>query len=144
MLNSWQGGLGAASDLSKEVHDELQAMYKRLQELLPDPIRLTEEEIGNLTEDQANLVMYAARRTLLVHLFAQEFHQHMGDDCGDYLAAATSGWQAVFEDAWMNDFQGYTDHITTYLTDLDRYPVGGCDGEVRISIVPNFDGFEED
>ena len=145
MLNSWQGGLGAASDLSKEVHDELLAMYTRLQELLPDPIKLTEEDMGSpITEDQAYRVMYAARRCLLIHLFGQEFHQHMGDDCGDYLEAASSGWSAVFTEAWMNDFQDYPDHIKNYLTDLERYPVGGCDGEVRYDILTNFDGSEED
>jgi hypothetical protein len=145
ILNSPNPTPWQSPDLTVEQLATLEKMSQHLSHIFPEPITITEEDLANgLTEDQAWAVHRAARRMLLVHLLHQEFHQHVMDDCGDYLSAASDGWTAVFNDGWMNDFQDYPAHITAYLTDLDRYPVGGCDGEVRLSIIPNFDGFEED
>ena len=131
----------SAPDLTAEAKAEVQAIAERLTQLFPAPPWV---DPNNLTEEDAYTVMRAARRMLVVQLLAQEYHQHMMDDCGDYLAAATWGWQAVFADAWNDDFQGYTDHIRTYLTDLEKYPPGGCDGEVRHALISDFDPYEED
>jgi hypothetical protein len=137
---TWQ-----SPDLTPDQLEEVQQIYARLAEIFPDPVVITEEDLHKgLTEDQAWAVHMAARRMLLLQLLSQEYHRHVMDDCGDYLAAATDGWTAVFTDAWTDDFQFYPAHIKTYLTDRDRYPEGGCDGEVRLSIVPHLDPYQED
>jgi hypothetical protein len=138
--SNWQ-----APDLSIEELATIEKITQRLSEMFPDPTPIPQEDLDRgLTEEQAWAVHRAARRMLLIHLLHQEIHQHVMDDCGDYLTAATDGWNYVFTEAWMNDFQGYPDHIKAYLTDLERYPEGGCDGEVRLSLVHNFNGYEED
>lgn len=132
-------------DLSKEQLQEVQEIYSRLTEIFPDPVVITDEDLEKgLTEDQANLVHIAARRMLLLQMLMQEFHFHRMDDCGDYLTAATDGWDYTFSRPWADDFQNFPDHIKAYLTDMDTYPYGGSDGEVRHSIRPDFDPYKED
>lgn len=137
MLNSddtrREGGfdLDAAPDLNVEAFT---AGKKAVEDALPQPIRFEDwESVENLTEDQAHQVIRAARRMLLEHLLSQELHEHMLDDCGDYLAAATDGWGWLYGVYFNNDGESATviEEVKKFLKVDETYPLGGSDGEIR-------------
>jgi hypothetical protein len=136
---TWQ-----APDLNDEGLRTIQRIQNELGELWKAPKKLTAEEIQNLTPEQAMAVRIHVRRVLVFQLLFQEYHMHEMDDCGDYLSAATDNWYCLFTNLWNNDFQDEVEETKRFLKDLNRYPVGGCDGEARIDLVVNFDGMEDE
>lgn len=97
----------------------------------------TQEDIANLTYDQAMWCMRWARRTLLSHLLHQELHEHMLDDCGDYLSAATDNWEHLFN-YYFNTDGDEASFVAAVKDWLQRAEdIGGCDGEIRFDLVSN-------
>jgi hypothetical protein len=125
-----------APDLTEEQQHRVDQLLNELEELLPQPVQLTVEDIRNLTEEQAQAVRIATRRMLVFQLLHQERHWHELDDCGDYLTAATENWAALYGNLWSNDFQNEVEETKAFLTDSEKYPEGGCDGEIRYSLLP--------
>ena len=123
----------APSDMTDDKAAKVADMHKALGELLPDPsFRFnTEEEVRNMTDEQADLVVDYARRMLVSQLLMCEYHRHMGDDCGDYIEAATELWHVIWNEGWGNDWQGWRDALANVLLTT---PMGGCDGEIRYDI----------
>lgn len=116
--------------------DDLLRAEKALLRLLPDPPHFTtRDQIMAMTDDEAMRVMRAARRMLMTQLLYQEYHEHMLDDCGDYLAAATENWANLHAAYFDNDGAGFTTFVQTWLLDADNFPLGGSDGEVRFSLL---------
>src|SRR5215471_10238554 len=71
---------------------------------LPRPPVIEPNAIDDLTPDQGLEVLRAVRRTLLMQLLHQELHEHMMDDCGDYLMGATENWVKLYDTMFTNDF----------------------------------------
>lgn len=133
-----------APNLNDDGVATIRRIEEELTELWGDPKKLTAEEIDNLTEEQAVEVRIATRRMLVFQLLLQEYHMHELDDCGDYLMAATENWFSLFNNLWSNDFQNEVEETKKFLTDLEAYPAGGCDGEIRYALIENFDGIDEE
>lgn len=129
--------LGATPNLSKHDLATVAVVNAHLERVLgqvPTMFR-TQEDIANLTYDQALWCMRWARRTLLSHLLHQELHEHMEDDCGDYLSAATDNWNFFWE-AWDQGDGTEASFVATVKEWLqDAETIGGCDGEVRFDLV---------
>lgn len=97
-------------------------------------------EIEAMTHEDAMNVLRHVRRVLLVQLMHQERHEHMLDDCGDYLTAATDGWGYLHKLYFENDGDPLllTEGVKRYLTapmDDREFPWGGCDGEARYDLL---------
>lgn len=96
------------------------------------------KEVEELTLEQAAEVIRMARRCLAEHLLCQETHEHMDDDCGDYLAAATWNWNRLFHLYWDNDgdeqvvLEGVKDFLRQHPLDWEA-----TDGEIRYSLFPD-------
>lgn len=118
---------------------DIQAIQDRLTKLFPPDIHFDSlASIEALTDDQAMAVMRAVRRRMLYQLLSQEHHEHMGDDCGDDLEAATYNWSKLWNDYFMNDGTDFTAHVKKFLLakeDDKDYPWGGVDGEVRYGMI---------
>ena len=111
-----------------------------LAEVLPSPIVFSSrKEIEELTWEQAMEVIRAARRMLLTQLLYQEYHEHMGDDCGDYLQAACENWHYLWTTYFDNDGDEtiVVNTIKDWLLNPDDpiYGLGGCDGEIRYNLL---------
>lgn len=128
--------LSETPDMTVEQIDLVCDLAEALFKALPDPVRLTEEQIENLSEEDARHVLRAVRRACVTQLLMQEYHEHELDDCGDYLYAASENWFKLFNNVWVNDFTGWVDEVKKFLTDFEAYPEGGSDGEVRFAILP--------
>lgn len=119
-------------------YDTIKPIETRLMEILPSPPMFhTRDQIDNLTYPQALGVIRAARRMLLMTLLTQEHHEHMLDDCGDDLDAATHNWYRLHNAYFAND--GDEDHVRNdvqkWLLDADDEGLGGSDGEIRHMIL---------
>ncbi len=119
-------------------YDRIKPIEQGLMEMLPDPPMFhTRDQIDNLTYEKALEVIRAARRMLLMTLLTQEHHEHMLDDCGDDLAAATDNWATLHRAYFAND--GDPDHVRNdvqkWLLDADNQGLGGSDGEIRFVIL---------
>lgn len=97
------------------------------------------EQLESLTEEQAMDIMRLARRRLLNLLIGQEYHEHMTDDCGDDLQAATENWWYLWKSYFDNDGTDYVGYVRNWLMnpdDEDCGPtLGGSDGEIRYDIL---------
>jgi hypothetical protein len=115
--------------------DVIDPITQNLQEIFPQPPTIdTKEDLNNLTFDQAWEVMRAARRMLILTLLHQEAHEHMGDDCGDDLDAATTAWNDLYnltEDGWASEAE-YTKAVQEWLQSSQLY---GVDGDIRYTIL---------
>jgi hypothetical protein len=116
-------------NIAKAAQDQLRRTYPQ------PPTFHTKEEIENLTDDQAMEVMRYVRRMLLDQLLFQEYHEHMLDDCGDYLTAASDNWTWLHDAYFNNDGEGFTDFVINWLTNEKDYPLGGSDGEARFDLL---------
>lgn len=117
-------------------YDTIKPIETRLMEILPSPPMFhTRDQIENLTHPQAMEVMRAARRMLLMTLLTQEHHEHMLDDCGDDLSAATDNWEALHGLYFNNDGTDFEVHVKNWLLDEDHVGLGGCDGEIRHNLL---------
>jgi hypothetical protein len=124
-----------AHDLTPEKIQRLQEIHKELEEIFTAPETFESmEEIWSLTPKRAEEVRIATRRLLLLTLLTQEYHMHELDDCGDYLIAATENWYLLFNNLWVNDFQNEVSETQEFLTNFEKYPWGGCDGEIRYEL----------
>jgi hypothetical protein len=123
-----------------DLHDEatsvrIRNVYAELHEILVPPAAFsTDDEIRALTYDQAYDILIFVRRNLMMELLSQETHNHMTDDCGDYLSAASDAWHDLFEayDLGWHDQAAFTRHVRDWLLSTD---LGGCDGEPRYSLL---------
>jgi hypothetical protein len=117
------------------THEDHEAIMVKL----PEPhVFHSDDEIRNMTDEQADDVLRFVRRELLNQLMFQEYHEHMLDDCGDYLTAATDGWNYLHDAYFTNDGTDFTSYVQAYLLarhDDDQYPWGGCDGEARYALL---------
>lgn len=137
--------MDASPDLDKTGQVTISVVSGYLERAFgPVPIMFrTQEDIANLTDDQALWCLRWARRTLLSHLLHQELHEHMLDDCGDYLQGATENWYKLWKAYFDNDGDEAL-LIATVKEWLqgsvgDEYGPGsdlyGCDGDIRFEIV---------
>lgn len=116
-----------------------------LDDKLPAPPVILKADIDNITPEQGLEVLRAVRRCLMMQLLHQETHEHMLDDCGDYLTAATENWARLYDSMWCNDFTGSLDEVKLFLNDFvadeadSKYPRLACDGDVRFAIVTDAD-----
>ena len=124
-----------------------------LARVFPDPPRLSPDDIANLTPEQAQLIYRATRRALLFQLLAQETHEHVLDDCGDYLVAALDNFHKLHMQLWGNDFVNAVETVQHFLNDFCagvdgeelEYPIQASDGDIRFSILPDpFDSVPQD
>ena len=121
-----------APDLTDAQLLRIKGIIEELEEIFPSPTPFKDEaEIANMTEARAYDVLRATRRLLLHQLLLQEIHEHMVDDCGDYLIAATENWNDLLIQIWQNDFGNLIPETQKFLTDVEAYPLGGSDGEIR-------------
>lgn len=101
---------------------------------------LNRATIEKLTFGEACVILRTARRMLTLVLLDQEEHEHMADDCGDDLLAATENWVTLFE-AYSNtsgDDKAFTEEVKNFLLEPETN-WGGCDGEIRMMLVENDD-----
>jgi len=137
----------AAPDLNEAGISRIQEIVSELDGLWSTPTQFTtRDEIDSMTPEQAEMVRIHTRRMLVMQLLYQEFHQHELDDCGDYLTAATDNWAALFGTLWSDDFQDELPITKEFLTNFDRFPEGGSDGEIRYSLLSDelFDQFRDE
>jgi hypothetical protein len=125
-----------APDLTEDQLKRVDELISELEDIFPEPVQLAVEDIRDLTEEQAQMVRLATRRMLVLQLLHQERHWHEMDDCGDYLVAATENWAALYGNLWTDDFQDEVEETKKFLVDSKKYPEGGCDGEIRYSLLP--------
>ena len=109
-----------------------------LESHFPDPPQFsTDADIEALDNDGALNVLRCTRRVLVSSLLHQESHEHMTDDCGDYLTAALDGFAWLFdayESAPSNE--DFVSSVKAYLRfDEARYPEGACDGDARYAML---------
>lgn len=117
-------------------YETLKPIVKGLEEVLPKPILFeARSEIENLTDEQAWEVMRAVRRALLMQLLHQEYHEHMLDDCGDYLEAASFNWNHIWNEFFMNDGEGFTERVKKWLLNETGEGLLGSDGEIRFDLI---------
>jgi hypothetical protein len=90
---------------------------------------------GDVDFEHAREVLREARRMLVIQLQSQENHEHMLDDCGDYLYAATENWNRLFSAYWENDGDE-TAFVRAVREFLKESPTEwlGCDGEIRYDL----------
>ena len=118
-----------------ERREAIRFHERELAKLIPDPVKLTLQQVDVLTEEQALEVLHAARRAMLFQGLMQETHDHLGDDCGDYLEAATSNWNTLWEAFFNSDGADIVEAVKLFLRETpDGW--GGSDGEIRFSILP--------
>jgi hypothetical protein len=117
-------------------YPQIQPAEQALMNAYPLPIQFqTREEIENLTHEQALEVLRAARRLLTLSLLGQEYHEHMLDDCGDYLTAAVDNFNHLYHAYWDNDAVDFHIRVKEWLLDKDNEGLGGSDGEIRLEIL---------
>jgi hypothetical protein len=116
-----------------------------LARVFPEPPKLNPSDIANLTPEQAQHVYRATRRALLFQLLYQEYHEHVLDDCGDYLVAALDNFHRLHMELFNNDFANAVETVQHFLNDFCAgvddedlaYPIQASDGDVRFSILPD-------
>jgi hypothetical protein len=102
---------------------------------LPNPEPMSIEDIHNLTEDQAMSVLRSARRELVSQLLYQEYHEHLFDDCGDYLDAASDNWHRLWSACFNSDGTELVSSVKAFLLEHPSEWLA-TDGEIRYSILP--------
>ena len=111
---------------------------KAVLDSLPELIKFEDwESVDSLDFREACEVVRAARRMLLIHLIGQETHEHMLDDCGDYLTAATDNWNYLHGIYFNNDGDEAVliAEVKKFLKAEEPYAMGGCDGDIRFDIL---------
>jgi len=119
---------------------EIGRIIKELEEAWANaPVNVfhTKADVEALEEDRALAIMRFARRALVLQLLHQEHHEHMTDDCGDYLFAALDNFRRIFDMIQDWGTQGIEERMKEWLLEGPEEWLG-CDGEIR------FDLFTED
>lgn len=131
------------TDAGIQLVGQLSDLEKKLTLLIPDPIPFTSrEEVEEMDEARARDVLRVVRRKLMFHLLNQETHEHMSDDCGDYLAAASDNWSTLWNGYNLSDGTDLVAITKRWLLsdpNEGEFPWGGSDGEIRFTLVPFMD-----
>lgn len=92
-------------------------------------------QVANIDLETAFAVVRAARRMLLLNLMHAELHEHVTDDCGDYLKAATDNWHRLFHD--LHDTDVLEEEVLRRVKEFLLEPASewlGSDGEIRFEL----------